>query len=259
MERAIDFVLNISKGVQSLPARIMDWLNSYCLVTFFTALFLVFVHVTLSMSFFRITAICLSANSVVENYEGKRRPLCNTLTIRPTVHRLFTYTLFHTNWIHLVFNIIFLSSVGNSVEQRLGSIYLLNMLIVFSVFCAIVQLVISTLISIVFPNMAYSCVAGFSAVLFAVLVLEVRISKNKRQSIYGMCSVPRTTYPWLLLVACQVVTLQNVSFIGHLSGILTGYMCILYHSNHVCFTMVTMYLHFTIETKYDNLIKLVGF
>ena len=89
-----------------------------------------------------------------------------------------------------MFNVIFLSSVGNSVEQRLGSIYLLNMLIVFSVFCALVQLVITTFISIIFPNMAYSCVAGLSAVLFAVLVLEVRISKNKRQSIYEMCSVP---------------------------------------------------------------------
>ena len=157
-----------------------------------------------------------------------------------SVHRLFTYTLFHTNWIHLIFNVIFLSSVGNSVEQRLGSIYLLNMLIVFSIFCALVQLVISTFISIIFPNMAYSCVAGFSAVLFAVLVLEVRISKNKRQSIYGMCSVPRSTYPWLLLIACQVMTLQNVSFIGHLSGIVTGYMCILYHGYHMCCVVIKL-------------------
>ena len=137
-----------------------------------------------------------------------------------------------------MFNVIFLSSVGNSVEQRLGSIYLLNMLIVFSVFCALVQLVITTFISIIFPNMAYSCVAGFSAVLFAVLVLEVRISKNKRQSIYGMCSVPRSAYPWLLLVACQVLTLQNVSFIGHLSGVVTGYMCILYYGNQMCRVLI---------------------
>ena len=72
MERAIEAAINMSKGIQLLPARIIDWLNSYCLVTFFCALFLVFVHVTLSMSFFRITAICLSANSVVENYESKR-------------------------------------------------------------------------------------------------------------------------------------------------------------------------------------------
>ena len=139
--------------------------------------------------------------------------------------------IFHTNWIHLIFNVIFLSSVGNSVEQRLGSIYLINIIILFSIFSAIVQLVISTFISILFPNMAFNCVAGFSGVLFAVLVLEVRISKNKRQSIYGMCSVPRSTYPWLLLIACQVMTLQNVSFVGHLSGILTGYLCILYHGN----------------------------
>lgn len=68
----MEAVINASKGIQSLPARITDWLNSYCLVTFFCALFLVIMHVTLSMSFFRITAICLSANSVVENYESKR-------------------------------------------------------------------------------------------------------------------------------------------------------------------------------------------
>ena len=110
---------------------------------------------------------------------------------------------------HLIFNVIFLSSVGNSVEQILGSIYPLNILIVFSIFCALIQLIISTFISVILSNMAYGCVTGFSAVLFAVLVLEVRISKNKRQSIYGMCSVPCSTYPWLLLIACQVITLQN--------------------------------------------------
>ena len=126
-----------------------------------------------------------------------------------------------------MFNMVFLSSVGNSVEKRLGSIYLLNVLILFSVFCALVQLIISVFLATIFPSMAFSCVAGFSGVLFAVLVLEVRLSKNKRQSIYGMCSVPRSAYPWLLLIGCQVMTLQNVSFIGHLSGIITGYMCIL--------------------------------
>jgi len=227
MERAIEAVMNVSKGIQSLPARVTDWLNSYCLVTFFCALFLVCVHVTLNMSFFRITAICLSANSVVENYEGNQLTINVLLIISSLVYRLFTYTLFHTNWIHVIFNVIFLSSVGNSVEQRLGSIYLLNILILFSIFCALVQLVVSTFVSIIFTNMAFSCVAGFSGVLFAVLVLEVRISKNKRQSIYGMCSVPRSTYPWLLLIACQVMTLHNVSLIGHLSGVITGYMCIL--------------------------------
>ena len=72
MERAIECAMNVSKGIQLLPARIKDWLNSYCLVTFFCALLLVFVHVTLTISLFRITAICLSANSVVENYESKR-------------------------------------------------------------------------------------------------------------------------------------------------------------------------------------------
>ena len=244
MERVMDAVLNVRKGVTSLPARLTDWLNSYCLITFCCFLFLVFVHVTLSMSFFRITAICLSATSVVENHESKQPSFFQALVnCNCPVYRLFTYTLFHTNWIHLAFNMVFLSSVGNSVEKRLGSIYLLNMLILFSVFCAIVQLIISVFLATIFPSMAFSCVAGFSGVLFAVLVLEVRVSKNKRQSIYGMCSVPRSTYPWLLLIGCQVMTLQNVSLIGHLSGIITGYMCILSNLCYIVTNFVSALLH----------------
>ena len=36
MYRAIEGAVNVSKGIQSLPASITDWLNSYCFVTFST-------------------------------------------------------------------------------------------------------------------------------------------------------------------------------------------------------------------------------
>ena len=95
MESVIERAMNINN--QALPARITDkitdWLNFYCLVTIFRVLILVFD----------------AQFSVVENYEGKRLLLVLVLLAsKPSVYRLFTYTLFHTNWMHL----IFLSSVG---------------------------------------------------------------------------------------------------------------------------------------------------
>jgi len=68
--------------------------------------------------------------------------------------------------------------------------------------------------------------AGFSGVLFHLLVLECSIasapaSQSSSRSIFGFVSVPAYLYPWVLLVVLQVI-LPNLSFMGHLSGILAG-------------------------------------
>ena len=62
---------------------------------------------------------------------------------------------------------------------------------------------------------------GYSGVLFAYAALESYHTTTSVRSFYGCFDVPSKVYPWLLLVAIQVV-LPNVSFIGHLAGMLFG-------------------------------------
>jgi len=63
---------------------------------------------------------------------------------------------------------------------------------------------------------------GFSGILFHLLVLEVHSSSQTR-SLYGLFHLSPIFYPWALLLMIQVL-LPNVSFLGHVSGILAGYV-----------------------------------
>jgi hypothetical protein len=62
---------------------------------------------------------------------------------------------------------------------------------------------------------------GFSGVIFALSVVDIYKSAGGSRSIFGFFEVPAKVYPWVLLVVLQLL-IPNVSFMGHLSGIVTG-------------------------------------
>jgi len=62
---------------------------------------------------------------------------------------------------------------------------------------------------------------GFSGVLFHLCVIQAYRHPNATRSLFGFFSVSSTVYPWVLLIALQII-IPNISFLGHLSGILAG-------------------------------------
>jgi len=72
---------------------------------------------------------------------------------------------------------------------------------------------------------AEGCAVGFSGVLFGLIVIQTALSNAEKQSILGLFEVPAKLYPWALLIFMQVIV-PNASFMGHLSGILVGYLYI---------------------------------
>lgn len=67
----------------------------------------------------------------------------------------------------------------------------------------------------------YQHSVGFSGVIFHLSVMECNMTPHRTRSVFGFLTVPAYLYPWALLVVLQVV-MPNLSFVGHLSGILTG-------------------------------------
>ncbi len=71
-------------------------------------------------------------------------------------------------------------------------------------------------------RLKYSSV-GFSGVLFAMAVEESSLSGSPTRSLFGIVTVPTKYYPWAMLVAMQFL-MPNVSFVGHLAGLLCGFL-----------------------------------
>ncbi len=63
---------------------------------------------------------------------------------------------------------------------------------------------------------------------FCILTIDCHQQQGNR-NIFGL-TLPSFVYPWVLLVIVQLL-MQNVSFYGHLAGILIGYAYVSYRDD----------------------------
>ena len=147
---------------------------------------------------------------------------------------MITYGVVYGNFLHLLTVVVFLLLVGTLVEKRLGSIHFANILVVFTILVPLIHLLLETMFLYFYSNLLYECFLGFSSVLFGIFVLEVCSAKQRWESILGSVSLSWWIVPWLSAILCEVITGNHVAFLGHISGLIVGHMCILWHSPCVC-------------------------
>lgn len=66
-----------------------------------------------------------------------------------------------------------------------------------------------------------ACSAGFSGIIFALLVEDNHLRGIQYRSLYGWTNLPSAAFPWILLVLWQLL-LPHISLFGHLGGLLAG-------------------------------------
>ena len=124
---------------------------------------------------------------------------------------------------HLFFNMMSTAAIGTLLEKRFGTlkhaITILWGILLTSVFYTLWAFIAYKLFGIEKPMYQHS--VGFSGVIFQLSVLEANLSPATSRSVFGFFFVPAYLYPWALLVVLQFI-MPQVSFIGHLAGIIVG-------------------------------------
>ncbi|KAK4799460.1 hypothetical protein SAY86_024825 [Trapa natans] len=142
------------------------------------------------------------------------------------VYRIFTSVIFHGSLLHVMFNMLALVPLGSDLERLMGSIRLLYIMILLAMSNAVLHLLIAVLIAHnpfhPYEYLMNECAIGFSGILFSLIVIETSLSGAQSRSIFGLFNVPAQWYPWILLIIFQIL-MSNVSLLGHLCGILSGF------------------------------------
>lgn len=155
-------------------------------------------------------SVCIFPPNVIEQFQ---------------VYRLLTAGFFHVGFLHVVMNMLAFQALAPSLERAMGSFTFSYLVVLFQV----VSSLMNTFLSLVlyktgaYPDAWNQCTIGLSSVLFSFLVLRSHLHQSHNMSLFGFVSVPAQWYPWVLLVLFQFL-MPEVSFLGHLTGILVAYL-----------------------------------
>jgi membrane associated rhomboid family serine protease len=138
-------------------------------------------------------------------------------------YRIVSSAFLHLGVLHIGMNMMTLVAMGPSVEACFGTLQFSLLIVAAVLLEGLIYLFMSMLgwwLSSD-PSWLHMYAVGFSGVLFTLAVEEASLSPLPDRSVFGLFRVPTRLYPWVLLILMQLV-LGNVSFLGHLSGILVG-------------------------------------
>ncbi|GAB4834116.1 Rhomboid-like protein 15 [Ancistrocladus abbreviatus] len=195
-----------------LPTRLNQWWEGIPFVTSAVLIVCATIYlVCLLVGYDSFEEICFLPSSIISHFQ---------------VYRIYTSIFFHASLLHVLFNMLALVPLGSELERIMGSVRLLYIIVLLATSSAVFHLLIAILVAYNpfhhYENFINECSIGFSGVLFSMIVIETSLSGVQSRSIFGLFNVPAKWYAWILLIVFQLL-MTNVSLLGHLCGILSGF------------------------------------
>lgn len=195
-----------------LPTRVGQWWEAIPFLTSGVVIVCGVIYlVCLLVGYDSFYEVCFLPSAVISRFQ---------------VYRIYTSILFHGSLLHVLFNMLALVPLGSELERIMGSVRLLYMTVLLATTNAILHLLIALLVSHnpfhPYEYLMNECAIGFSGILFSMIVIETSLSGAQSRSVFGLFNVPAKWYAWILLIVFQLL-MTNVSLLGHLCGILSGF------------------------------------
>lgn len=168
--------------------------------------------------------------SVISNYcLSPARVLANPQEFAPS---LFLSNFFHLSpltsgpmgVLHIVMNMMTLRQVGSFLEKEFGSIAFLGITLYLSLIVGPLQIPIAKLLNLLTMNSIRlfslnQCGIGFSGILFGYFMIYLKVTRRETMTYFGV-ELKKWMMPFVQLLVLSF--LLSASFIGHLSGIVSG-------------------------------------
>eukprot|EP00466_Bigelowiella_natans_P020372 jgi/Bigna1/91013/estExt_fgenesh1_pg.C_850095 len=139
-------------------------------------------------------------------------------------YRLLTGCYLHGGIFHIAMNMLTFFSIGVGIEQSIGSLSFFGLTILFSLLSTSLETFGRYIIFKVTNDIDWLRVrsVGFSGVLFSYIIIHTYVTGAQNYNLCGF-PIPARYYPWVLLIGISLL-IRNVSFAGHLCGLLVGIM-----------------------------------
>ncbi|XP_020540885.1 rhomboid-like protein 15 isoform X3 [Jatropha curcas] len=195
-----------------LPTRVAQWWENIPFLTSAVVIICGTIYfICLLIGYDSFYEVCFLPSAVISQFQ---------------VYRIYTSILFHGSLLHVFFNMLALVPLGSELERIMGSIRLLYLTVLLATSNAIFHLIIALLVARnpfhQFQYLMDECAIGFSGILFSMMVIETSLSGVQSRSVFGLFNVPAKWYAFILLIVFQLL-MTNVSLLGHLCGILSGF------------------------------------
>ncbi|KAH6929464.1 hypothetical protein HPB50_000281 [Hyalomma asiaticum] len=142
--------------------------------------------------------------------------------------RIFYGAIEHGDSMHLYYNMTSFVWKGINIEKKVGSAQFAWILFLLTTVTGVLMVALYYLLGTYVDAIFYSrCSIGFSGVIFALKVLDNVLYPEQSRNLFGLhVTLPSGLIVWLELILVQVMAGNNCSFVGHLAGVLAGFIYI---------------------------------